>query len=126
MDAIGEIIRNAPDRFGGYVPQLYLLSRDRTLLPQLLRAIGRIAEKRPELIRKTAYQFTAFLKDPDAEIRGNAAAILGDLGAHEVRGDLQLMVEDPAVIERYVNGNVEEWTVGRLALKALDRLSSEC
>jgi hypothetical protein len=126
LDAIGEIIRNAPDRFGGYVPQLYLLSRDRTLLPQLLRAVGRIAEKRPELIRKTAYQFTAFLKDPDAEIRGNAAAILGDLGAHEVRGDLQLMVEDPAVIERYVNGNVEEWTVGRLALKALEALSSEC
>ncbi|MBW1816683.1 MAG: PBS lyase [Deltaproteobacteria bacterium] len=123
LDAIGEIVRNAPMQFGGYVPQLYQLSGDRVLLPQLVRAICRIAEKSPELIRKTAYQYIAFLKDPDAEIRGYAAAILGDIGAHEARDDVQRLVDDPDTIEYYTDGDVDERTVGRLALNALDKMA---
>jgi hypothetical protein len=122
LDAIGEIIRNAPRQFGGYVPQLYQLSGDRALLPQLLRAISRIAEKAPELVRKTAYQYIAFLTDPDAEIRGYGAAILGDIGAHEAREDVKRLVKDPAAIEFYTGGDVADLTVGRLAELALKKM----
>lgn len=122
LDAIGEIISNSPEKFGGYIPQLYQFAGDRALLAEVLRALGNIGGKRPDLIRKTTYRFIPLLQDPDPEIRGYAAILLGNLGAKEAKDDLTGLEEDSADLEVYRNGQLEKQTVGQLASEALAKL----
>ncbi len=122
LDAIGDIISNSPEQFGGYMPQLYQFAGDRALLAEVLRALGKIGKVRPDLIRKKALHFIPFLQDPDPEIRGYAAILLGNLGAQEARDDLTRLGDDSAVMEVYRNGTLEKLTVGKLAIEALEKL----
>jgi hypothetical protein len=122
LDAIGEIISNSPETFAGYMPQLYQIASDRALLPEVLRALGNIGGKRPDLMRKRAFHFVPLLQDPEPEIRGYAAILLGNLGAHEANDDLTRLEEDSAGLEVYRNGQLEERTVGQLASEAIDKL----
>jgi HEAT repeat protein len=122
LDAIGEIISNRPEQFGGYMPQLYQFASDRGLLAEVLRALGKIGEKRPDLIRKNAFHFIPLLQDFDPEIRGYAAILLGNLGVHEAKEDLTRLAEDSIGMEIYRNGRLEKQTIGHLATEALGKL----
>jgi hypothetical protein len=122
LDAIGEIISNSPEQFAKYTPQLYQFASDRALLPEVLRALGNIGGKRPDLLRKEALHFIPLLQDPDPEIRGYATILLGNLGAHEARDDLTRIAQDSAEMEVYRNGHLEKQTLAQLASKALEKL----
>jgi hypothetical protein len=122
LDAIGEIIRNCPEQFAGYMPQLYPFARDRALLADVLRALGRIGKVKPDLIRKKAFYFFPFLADPSPEIRGYAAILVGNLGAHEAKEGLEKLVNDPAAMEVYAHGALQNRTIGQLASEALGKL----
>jgi len=122
LDAVGEIIGNSPELFEGYVPRLYQFAGDRALLAEILRALGKIGAVRPDLVRNTTYRFITFLQDPDSEIRGYAAILLGNLGAQEAKDDLKRLQKDASAIEIYRNGALEKWTVGKLASQALEKL----
>lgn len=124
LDAIGEIISNRPEQFGGYLSQLYQFTRDRDLFAEILRALGKIGEKSPQLIRNKAFHFIPLLQDYDPEIRGYTALLLGNLGAHEAKEDLTKLVRDPEKLEIYSNGHIKKWTIGQLASEALDKLSN--
>ena len=122
LGAIGEIISNSPDQFAGYVPQLYQFLKDRILLPEILRILGNISEKRPDLIRGKSFYFFPLLKDNDPEIRGYAALLIGNLKTHEATDDLKALLNDPAEIEIYQAGKLEKQTIGNLASDALRKL----
>ena len=122
LDAVGEIISNNPEKFGGYMPQLYQFTGDRALLAEVLRALGKIGAVRPDLIRKTTYRFIPLLQDPDTEIRGYATILIGNLGAKEAKDDLTRLAEDTAAMEVYLDGRLEEQTIGQLASEALAKL----
>lgn len=122
LDAIGEIIGNQPERFSGYIPQLILLSRDRALLAGVLRALGRIGDAGPDLLRKISCPVIPLLQDPDPEIRGYTAILLGNLKVHEAKEDLARAREDKAEIELYRSGMVERKTVGQIVSEALGKL----
>jgi len=122
LDAIGEIISNSPEHFAGYMPQLYQFAGDRALLAEVLRALGKIGKVRPDLIRKTTYRFIPFLQDPDPEIRGYAAILLGNLGAREAKDDLTRLGEDSEAVEVYRQGRLKKQTIGQLASEALEKL----
>jgi len=122
IDAVGEIISHHPEQFAGYASQLYPFAGDRALLPEVLRALGKISEKRPDLIRKKALYFIPLLRDPAPEIRGYAAILLGNLGANEARDDLTNLMEDSTGIEVYRDGTLDKLTLARLATEALDKL----
>jgi hypothetical protein len=122
LDALGEIIRNGPQRFSGHIPQLYQLTRDRALLGNVLHALTRISEMKPEFMHQTAQQFIPLLKDPDPKNRASAAMILGNLGAVEARDDLSKMIRDPAEVEVYRDGALHKLTVGQVAKEAIHRL----
>lgn len=122
VDAIGEIISNRPEQFAGYIPQLHYFIRDKALVVAVLRALGKIAGKRPDLLRKFTFRFIALLRDPDPEIQGYTAILLGNLSAHEARDDLKRFQDDPAVIEIYRDGDLEKRTIGQLASEALTRI----
>jgi HEAT repeat protein len=122
IDAIGEIIRNRPEQFGGYVPQLYPLASDRALLPDVLRAFIMVAEPRPDILRKKVYQFIPLLNDPVPTIRGYAAMLLGKLEAGEAKDELGGLLEDDAPVGVYEGGQLLTRSVGDCATDALKRL----
>jgi len=122
LDAIGEIIGNSPERFAGYIPQLYPLANDPELRAEILRALGSIASKSPGLIRKYTFHFFPFLEDPDPAIRGYAVILLGHLSAREAQKELTGLLNDPAELEIYQDGKIENRTVGLLAREVLEKI----
>ena len=122
LDAAGEIIRNRPEQFAGFIPQLYAYLSDRALTADVLRVLGRIGEVRPDLIQKTAYRFVPLLRDTDPAIRGYAVILLGNLAAVEAKADLSGLLDDPDELEIYDAGKIETWTIGRLATEALKKI----
>lgn len=122
LDAAGEIIRNSPKRFAGYIPQLYPYLRDRALLADVLRVLGRISGVRPDLLQKVAHRFLPLLKDPNTTIRGYAIILLGNLGTKEAKTDLSDLMDDSEDLQVYNSGKMETWTISRLAKDALEKI----
>ncbi len=122
LDAIGEIIGSLPDHFAGFIPQLVQLLRDPSLLPEVLRAMGKIGETRPDLLRRFSYSMIPLLRDSDSEVRAYAAILLGHLRAHEAREDLINLKEDMTAIEIYRTGKVENTPLRQIATESLAKL----
>jgi hypothetical protein len=47
---------------------------------------------------------------------------MGNLGAHEAKGDLENLINDSANIQIYRKGNLKTLTIGQLASEAIDKL----
>jgi hypothetical protein len=122
VDAIGEIISALPDPFSGFLPQLVQLSRDSSLLPEVLRAMGKISETRPDLLRRFSHPMVPLLHDADSEVRGYAAILFGHLNAYEAKEDLIKLKEDMTAIDIYRTGQIESTTIQQLATESLARL----
>lgn len=125
FEAIGEIIGNRPDLFGGYAPQLYQFLGDNTRKAQALQALGRIAQASPEILRKHTFHFFAFLDDTDPEVQGYAAWLMGNLCAYEAEKDLKKLLNEPHEINMYEHGSMEKKAVGRIAAEALHNVSRD-
>lgn len=122
LDAIGEIIRNCPEHFAGYTPQIFQYAGDRALLPEVLRALGKIGECRPDVLRSKVFRFVPLLQDPNPEIRGYTVLLLGNLGAHEAKEDLARLSDDIESIEVYREGILEARTIGQLVEEAVQKI----
>jgi HEAT repeat protein len=122
MDAIGEIISQNPEPFSGYIPQLYQMAQERTLLAGVLRALGKIGRATPEPVRRTAHYFIPLLNDSDPAVRGHAAILLGHLGTTEARDDLIRLLDDSSELPIYEAGEVVTKTVGELCADTLEKL----
>lgn len=119
IEAVGEIIAGSPGLFAGYIPLLYTFLGDRDHRPKVLRAIARIAEVRPDLVRGAAFRLMPFLRDPDPEARGYAAMLFGSLGMAEAKSELEALRDDAAEIKVYNTGTIEKISVGQLARESL-------
>ncbi|WP_338832887.1 hypothetical protein MHLNE_16520 [Moorella humiferrea] len=122
IDAAGAIIAHLPHTFAGYIPFLYQLLLDTGLRSQTLRALGTIAEARPDLIRPAALRFLPFLEDADPATRGYAARLLGNLVTTAARDKLLALRTDSHPVVLYANGSLQYTTVGELASAALAKL----
>ncbi len=122
LDAIGEILSQEPDLFSQYAPRLSFLARERSFLAQILRAMGKIGQMRPELLATSSSLVIPFLKDQDPQVRGQAVILLGNLGLREAKEDLKELLDDPCEIEVYRDGFLERKTIGTLADESLKRL----
>jgi len=122
LDAAGEIIRNSPEQYAGFIPQIYQLTRDSAMVSGVLRALVRIAEIKPDPIRKTAFRFMPFLQHPDPEVRGYTAMLLGNLKAREAKEDLAKLEGDQASLDLYEDGKLQRKTIGQLASDSLSKL----
>jgi len=122
IEAIGEIIRYKTELFAGYVPQLYQFLADEKLRAQALHAIGKIAKSRRDVIYKITFHLIPFLRDPDPLVRGYTAWLLGNLRAHEAKGDLEKLKDESPEIDIYENGRLEKKTVGQVVSEALEKL----
>jgi hypothetical protein len=124
FEAIGEIISHKTELFAGYTAQLYQFLADKTCRSQTLQALGRIALSRPDILRKHSFHFFTYLEDPDPAVRGYTAVLMGNLGAHEAKEDIEKLVNESHEIAIYDNGNLEKMTVGQAAKKALEKIKS--
>jgi hypothetical protein len=87
-------------------------------------ALGRLAQARPELVRREVASLLAGLGEEDAANRGLCAwtlglACAGTGGPAEVLGALRALVDDPAPFALFVEGRLESPTVGETARQAL-------
>jgi hypothetical protein len=122
IDAIGEIIANQPDQFASYLPQLFSCLKDRALIPETLRALGKVAYRRPALLRKKAHLFSPLLQDQSPEIRGHTVILLGFLKAREAKEALGRLLKDDETLTVYRDGQFEIYTIGVLAAQAIEDL----
>ena len=121
LEAIGHIIAQRPDLFGGYTPQLYQFLGDKSRKVQVLEALGRIAQTSPEILRKHTLHFFCYLKDPDPLVRGSASWFLGNLGACEAKDDIAKLLDESHEMELYAKGEMKKTSVGAMASEALKK-----
>ena len=122
FEAIGEIIAQRPDLYGGYTSQLYQFTGDVNRRVDALKALGTIAKTQGAFIRKHTLYFFAFFEDPDPSVRGYTAWLMGNLGAHEARKDVEKCLGESHEIEIYEKGRVRKMSVGNIAQEALNKL----
>ena len=122
FEAIGEIISHTIDIFAGHLPRLYQFLGDENRRGQVIQSLGKIAKAKPDLLRKHTFHFLPFLKDPDPQVRGYTAWLLGNLGASEALNDIKMLQEDAHEIGFYQKGKLEQKTVGLLASEAIEQL----
>ncbi len=122
FEAIGEIIAQRPDLYGGYTSQLYQFLGDKTRRIDALKALGRISKTQGPFIRKHTLYFFAFLDDQDPAVRGYTVWLLGNLGAHEARKDIEKQRHETHEIEIYENGGIRKISVSEIAEEALKKL----
>ena len=124
IDTAGEIISNSPNLFIGYLPTLYQLLEEQIVRHKAMRAIGKVAENRPDLIQKPFFFFTPFLSDQHPATRAYTAWLLGSIGAAKAKADLEKLTQDEQEFDHYENGNIYKRTVGQMAEAALKKLTS--
>jgi hypothetical protein len=87
----------------------------------VLWGLGRLAHMRPELVRDAAAYLPLFMKSNDALHRGLAAWVAGAIPSEMTESLLKHLTTDEARIDVFINMNLEERTVGQLAVEALSR-----
>ena len=85
----------------------------------LLWGIGRLSEKRPELVRESAGLFLPYLESWDAVIRGLAVRLMGLLRVKEAQPVLQTLAEDESAIALVIENRLAATRVKDLAAEAL-------
>ena len=90
----------------------------------VLWGLGRLAHARPELVRDAAAYLPLFMRSKDAVHRGLAAWVAGAIPSEMTESLLKHLVTDEARINIFINMNLEERTVGQLAVEALSRTVS--
>jgi hypothetical protein len=119
IDAIGEIIRFQPDAWSSLIPRLAQLSRDRSLLEDVLKALVSIGHARPDVLHMSPNRLIPLLEHPDPRIRGCAVILAGQLKLKEAKADLERLRDSPEEITIYQDGTNHKKTLGRLAAEAL-------
>ena len=85
----------------------------------LLWGVGRLSEKRPELVRDAAGLFLPYLTSGDEVIRGLAARLMGLLRVKEARPLLQKLAQDESPISLVIENRLTMTRVQDLAEEAL-------
>ncbi|MBX6422087.1 DVU0298 family protein [Thermosulfurimonas sp. F29] len=118
LEAVGEIVRALPERFGLYVRNLMAFLPYPEFRPAALFALWRIGEKHPELLRREkAFGLLRYLSDENPEVRGLTLLILRALGLREAAPEILPLSQDESEFEVYLPEEERFVTlqVGRLA-----------
>lgn len=112
VETIGYVIALRPDIFGAFTRHLLNYVGEPSTCNQSFWALAEIAEKRPDLIRNTAfYNMFHFLKHPDANVRGQVVRLMGRIKATEVAIQLMELSNDNEECTYCVQGQLITSTV---------------
>ncbi len=90
----------------------------------LLWGIGRLAQKRPALIRHSSQYIIPFIESTDAVNRGLATWIMGMLGGEDILPLLEKLKDDEAEIQLYKDQQFIDIPIKDLALEAIRKIST--
>jgi hypothetical protein len=124
LEAVGTILSANPDLFGEFSRPLMSFFSYKNYWNEVTWAIGKIATKRPDLVKNAYPVICSFLKNPDPTLRGYAAWALGGLGIPDVKEELEKLETDNQRLFIYEEGELKEKTVAQLAKEAIERLDS--
>ena len=88
--------------------------------PGILWAIGRLGPLAAPHLDDVLADVQAALEHPDADVRGLAARALGRTGRGDLVADHPALLEDPAPVTIFLDGELVHTTVARLARGALE------
>lgn len=91
----------------------------------LLWGVGRVAEKRPELLveKNVVPNLLPYLSSSDGTVRAFAIRVLGLLGATAAKDVLSQLLPDSCEVRFYHDERITVLSVGAFAQRALERLS---
>lgn len=125
IETIGEVIGERPDIFGAFTRYLLNYMGAESTQEQVLQALSKIAEVRPDLIRETPFfNLFHFLKHPKPEMRGLVVQILGRIRATEVTMQLFELSSDNEKLTLWEAGKPKEYTVSELVQVALGQIKA--
>lgn len=122
IEAAATIISYRPDIFADYVRSLFSFFLDKELHREVTWAIGRIAGKKPELVRYAFSTLCSFLKAEDPVLRGYAVWALGEMKNKEAIKEIKALENDNHFIRIYKDGEVKEETISQLVKEATAKL----
>jgi hypothetical protein len=122
LETVGAIISANPDLFGEFSQPLMSFFAYKNYWNEVTWAVGKIAAKKPDLVKKAYPLLCSFMKNPDPTLRGYAAWALGNLGYNDVVEELKKLESDHDQIQIFRNGKLEKVTVAQLAKEAIEKL----
>ena len=84
-DMLGEIVRNCPEEFSDIAPIIASFHEEEILHQGVLRAMVRIGEVRPDLVREQVPLVRRYLGHPDPVVRAYAIQLAGILCRDDLR-----------------------------------------
>jgi hypothetical protein len=120
--ALGEIGRGRLELVRDIIPMFCGFLWEEFSRASMLWGIGRLAEVHPEALAEVVPDIVPCLTDLDPQIRALSAWCLGKIGTKEGREAIQGLLEDPAPVIIYEDGELRRTTVGQTARQALARL----
>ncbi len=125
-ETIGAVIAGRTDIYGAFTRHLLRYAGDPSTQGPMLWSLGTIAEKRPDLIRRSSfYKILGFISHPDPVIKVLMLRILGRINAKENIKDIEplLTIQDEVTI--YEAGKPVTAKVAEFALEALNLINQE-
>lgn len=86
----------------------------------VLWGLGRLAQKRPELVQRSVEDLVLYLKSQDPHHRGLACRVLSHLQSPSAVPALKELLKDEEIIPVFHEGKVEHHKIGDLARMALN------
>ncbi len=124
-EMLGEIVRNNPGEFADFAPIIASFHDEDLFRGGVMRAMLRIGEKKPDLIRSSAPVCMRYLGASDALVRCYAVLIAGQLGLKEYKGVIRQLQDDDQEVTIYRNGALITVKVGQVARETAILLGTE-
>ncbi len=124
-EMLGEIVRNSPAEFADLAPIIASFHDEDLFRRGVLRAILRIGEKRPDLIRSSASIAVPYLSAADAVVRCYAVLIAGQLRLREHEAVIRALKDDNDEVTIYRDGAFMTVKVGQIAKETVILLGTE-
>lgn len=125
-EAMGEVMACHEGLAEEFAPILISYAREdgnylenETLQRGLFWGIARLAQARPQWIRRAAPHLMPYLQSKDPAVRGMAAHIMGLLKARGARAALERLRQDDAPFQTWVNNRLVETRVSDMAEGAI-------
>lgn len=116
-EILGEIVRNSPDQFQDIAPVIASFHDEEILRPGVLRAMVRIGEIRPDLVRSASSLAGAYLSHKDDIVRAYAIMLAGILQLTELADSISALRNDNTIVKLYNNGEFQNLVIGEIAGK---------
>lgn len=114
-EIMGEIVRSDPDEFSDIIPIIWSFREEGLFRENVLWAMGRIAEARPDLVEFTKEELAGMLDDPIPAVKAYALRLLRLAGGSVPDDMAQRFCGDQTPVRSYENGEFVTRTLSSFA-----------